>query len=295
MLGIVEADAPPVARGKFVQALGPLFAAEGEAPVHALGHLIGLDFADSPHLQELVADEQRLRERAFDAASLALRRLADIRLATVVLVVDDLHWADAGSLDFARHLLAHNRDMPLLAVFLTRPALFDREPGWAAGDIAHRRIDIRPLDTDDSRELATGLLQRIADVPDALRTIVTGGSDGNPFYMEELVKMLVDDGVIVVDGEGWRVLPERLRAAKVPGSLAGVLQARLDALPGRERLALQQAAVVGHVFWIEALAAVDANAPAAVSALLRRQLVLPRDHRTGEAIGEYVFQHQLMQ
>ena len=216
-----------------------------------------------------------------------MRRLADIRLATVVLVVDDLHWADDGSLDFARHLLAHNRDMPLLAVFLTRPALFDREPGWAAGDIAHRRIDIRPLDTDDSRELAEGLLQRIADVPDALRTIVTGGSDGNPFYMEELVKMLVDDGVIVVDGEGWRVLPERLLGGQgAVGRWQECCRRAWTRCQGGSDSHCSRRLSSDTCSGIEALAAVDA-APAAVPALLRRQLVLPRDHRTGEAVSTF--------
>jgi class 3 adenylate cyclase/tetratricopeptide (TPR) repeat protein len=294
-LGIAEDEAPDAARDKFVRSLAPLFAAEGEAPVHALGHLIGFDFASSQHLQDLLTDEQQLRERAFEAGSLALRRLAEQRLATVVLVVDDLHWADEGSLDFARHLLAHNRDMPLLALFLTRPALYDRVPGWGAGDAAHRRIDVRPLDPADSHELAADLLQRIAEVPDALRAIVTGSAEGNPFYMEELVKMLIDDGVIVVEPEGWRVLADKLQTAKVPATLAGVLQARLDILPAPERVALQQAAIVGHVFWVEALAAVDAAAPAALPALQRRQLVEPREQRTGEASGEYVFHHQLLQ
>ncbi len=294
-LGIAEDEAPDAARAKFVQALAPLFSGEGEAPVHALGHLIGLDFAASPHLQDLLADEQRLRGRAFDAAVLALRRLAELRLATVVVVVDDLHWADEGSIEFAHHLLANARDLPLLALFLTRPALYERIPDWDAGDDAHRRIDIRPLDTAHRHELAADLLQRVADVPEALRAIVTGSADGNPFYMEELVKMLIDDGVIVVDGEGWRVLPEKLQAAKVPPTLAGVLQARLDALPAAERAALQQAAIVGHVFWIEALAAVDPAAPAALPALQRRQLVEPREQRSANASAEYAFHHVLLQ
>ena len=294
-LRIADGDGPEAARAKLVSGLAPLFADEGEAPVHALGHLIGLDFSASPHLQDLLTDEAKLRERAFGAASLALRRIAQSQLAAVVVVIDDLHWADDGSVDFARHLVAHNRDMPLLAVFLTRAAWFERDPAWGAADEAHRRIDVRPLDRGDSLELAESLLQRIRDVPDALRTIITGGAEGNPFYMEELVKMLIDDGVIVVDDQGWRVLHERLHAARVPATLTGVLQARLDALPPPERVALQQAAIVGHVFWDQALAAVDATAPDLLPALLRRQLLVPRDERPGAHGGEYAFQHQLLQ
>ena len=294
-LRIADSDSPEAARDKFVRGLAPLFGVEGETPMHALGHLIGLDFSASPHVQELLADEARLREVAFGAASLALRRIAETRMAAVVIVIDDLHWADAGSMELARHLLAHDRDLPLLCVFLTRPTLFERESGWAGGDAAHRRIDVRPLDKADSRELAESLLQRIRDVPEALRAIVTGGAEGNPFYMEELVKMLIDDGVIVVDGDGWRMLPERLLATKVPATLTGVLQVRLDALPAPERVALQQAAIVGHVFWERALAAVDPAAPGMLPALLHRHLVVPRDERPGADSGEYTFQHQLLQ
>ena len=267
-LRIADSDSPVVARDKFVRGLAPLFGAEGEAPMHALGHLVGMDFSASPHVQELLADETRLREVAFAAASLALRRIAETRMAAVVVVIDDLHWADSSSMEFARHLLAHNREMPLLCVFLTRPMLFEHEPGWADGDAAHQRIDVRPLDKADSHELAESLLQRIRDLPEALRAIVTGGAEGNPFYMEELVKMLIDDGVIVVDRECWRVLPERLLAVRVPSTLTGVLQARLDVLPSPERHALQQAAIVGHVFWDQALAAVDPAALGMLPALL---------------------------
>ena len=294
-LRIADNDSPEAARDRFVRGLAPLLAAEGEAPMHALGHLVGLDFSASPHVQELLADEARLREVAFAAASLALRRIAETRVAAVVIVIDDLHWADGGSLEFARHLLAHNRDMPLLCVFLTRPMLFEQEPCWVDGDAAHRRINVRPLEKADSHELAESLLQRIRDVPEALRAIVTGGAEGNPFYMEELVKMLIDDGVIVVDRECWHVLPERLLAVKVPSTLTGVLQARLDALPPAERHALQQAAIVGHVFWDQALAAVDPAAPGTLPALLHRHMVVPRDERLGVNSGEYAFQHQLLQ
>jgi len=92
--------------------------------------------------------------------------------------------------------------------------------------------------------------------------------------MEELVKMLIYDGVIVVEADEWRVLPDKLLEAHVPPTLTGVLQARIDALAPRERRALQQAAVVGHVFWDRALAAIDASAPE-VLPVLRKRLVWP--------------------
>ena len=107
--------------------------------------------------------------------------------------------------------------------------------------------------------------------------------------------MLIDDGVIVVDERGWRVLTERLLAAKVPATLTGVLQARIDSLPPAGRLALQQAAVVGHVFSQKALAAIDPAALEALPYLVHRRLVVPRDEGPDADGGEYAFQHQLLQ
>jgi tetratricopeptide (TPR) repeat protein len=107
--------------------------------------------------------------------------------------------------------------------------------------------------------------------------------------------MLIDDGVIIADPDGWRVLPERLMAVQVPPTLTGVLQARLDALPATERDALQQAAIVGHVFWDQALAAIDAAAAELLPALQRRGLIVPRQDLSGGGAGEYAFQHHLLQ
>ena len=287
---IGESDSGDAARQKLTARLAPLFSAEGELPVHLIGHLIGLDFSSSPHVQELLGDEARFKGRAFDACLLCLRRLGESR--PVVVVLDDLHWADAETLSFMRRLLDSNRDTPMLSLMMTRPALFEQHVDWVEGDIAHQRLDLMPLDKAFSHELAETLLQRMDDIPAALRAVIIDGAEGNPFYMEELVKMLIDDGVIEVDAESWRVLPDKLLTAKVPTTLTGVLQARLDALGARERTALQHAAVVGHVFWDQALAAIHDEAVEAIPLLMRKQLVVRRDAQADS--GEYAFQHHLL-
>jgi class 3 adenylate cyclase/tetratricopeptide (TPR) repeat protein len=291
-LQIDDSDNPEVARDKLMRGLAPMLPEPNEAGVHVLGHLIGLDFSASPHVERLLHDEAQMRARGFETAALCLRGIAAAKNAPVVVVFDDLHWADDGSIAFVRHLLVELRDMPLMCLVLARPTLFERVPGWAEGDALHRRIDIRPLDKADTGELAGELLQRIIDAPEALRDIVTASAEGNPFYMEELVKMLIDDGVIVVDPDGWRVLPEQLAQLRVPPTLAAVLQARLDTLDIGERTALQQAAIVGHVFGRQALGAIDPVAVEALPALLRRQLVTRRDAQGDE--GEFAFQHHLL-
>jgi len=291
-LDIGESDPAELARRKLIDGLAPLLADEGEAPVHRLGQLIGLDFSTSEHVQDLLGDERQLRDLAFAAAARCLRRLGENK--PVVVVLDDIHWSDVGSLDFMVYLLGENADTPLLGLMLARETLFEQRPDWCAGAPQHARLDLRPLDQGVSQELAAVLLQRVAEVPAALRELLTGGAEGNPFYMEELVKMLIDDGVIVADSDAWHIPPDKLLAAKVPPTLTGVLQARLDALAPRERLALQQAAVVGHVFWDQALAAISPAAVDALPALLHKQLIARHDVAEFDDACEYAFHHHLL-
>ena len=146
---IAESDSGEAARLKLIERLAPLFREEGEAPIHLIGHLIGLDFSTSPHVQDLLGNEERLKDLAFDACLLCLRRLGETR--PVVVVLDDLHWADAQTLAFMRRLLEANRDTPLLTLIMTRPTVFEQQADWVGEDIAHKRLDLKPLDKEVSQ------------------------------------------------------------------------------------------------------------------------------------------------
>ena len=145
------------------------------------------------------------------------------------------------------------RDLPLFILCLTRSTLFERRPLWGSGRSDHLRIDLAPLSKRGTRELIEALLGRLETVPTALRDLLASSAEGNPYFVEELIGMLIDDGVIVTDSEPWRVSADKLLDVRVPSTLAGVLQARIDSLPPAEKAALQQASVIGHVFWDEAL------------------------------------------
>ena len=318
---IADSDSMEAAKRKLEDGIVPLFAAadgsdreraHAQAQAHLLGHLIGLDFAASPHVKGILQDGRQIRNRAFHAAAQMFRRIAlpgagaglgpgsgpvpEAAATPIVLLLDDLHWADDGSLDFLAFLFAANRDLPMLVLGLTRPELFERRaewPGVAAADGA-QRIELAPLDTGLSRALADELLQRLPEVPFVLRELITSGAEGNPFYMEELVKMLVEEGAIVTGADGWHVNPDKLLAAHVPTTLTGVLQARLDAVKPAEKLALQQAAVIGFVFWDQALAAIDAHATEALPEVARRALVIPRPDAGVDGVREFTFNHQIL-
>ena len=294
---IGDDDSLETARRKMEEGIAPLFVGDDGAEIaeghaHLLGHLIGIEWRDSRHLKGILDDPRQIRNRAFHAAAQLFRRIGAADGTPVVLQLDDLHWADNESLDFLAYLAEIDRDVPLLIVACCRPTLFERRASWCAERV-HRRIDLQPLGRDMSRLLVSELLKKLPEVPVALRELVTGGAEGNPFYMEELVKMLIDQGAIET-GESWKVNAERLMLTQVPATLTGVLQARLDGLPALERLTLQQASVIGSVFWDRALIALDDNARQTLPALVRRELALPRADSANDDLREYAFKHQIL-
>ena len=140
------------------------------------------------------------------------------------------------------------------------------------------------------------------EVPTKLTELIVGQAEDNPYYMEELVRRLVDDGVIAVDSSvasthdlpRWTLRKERLQNLRLPTTLVGLLQARLDALPAGGRLAARQASVIGHVFWGDALQAVDAKAPQALPALQRAAFVRANETSDFEGTTERQFDHHLL-
>ena len=301
-LQIADSDSMALARQKFEHGLTPLFAAQdgdemAQAHIHLLGHLIGIDFADSPHVKGIAEDGRQIRNRGFHAAAHMLRCVAAQDKAPILLLLDDLHYADEGSLDFLNYLTQVNRDQALLIVVMTRPTHF-KWGAHATSTVDMRLIVLDALDKSSSRQLVNELLKKLPQVPAALRELIIGGAEGNPFYMEELVKMLVDEGAIVVGADNWTVNPEKLLATQVPPTLTGVLQARLDRLRPDERQALQKASVIGFVFWDQALAALDPAAVALLPALVRHELVVVHQDSALESgvagLREYAFSHQIL-
>jgi predicted ATPase len=129
-------------------------------------------------------------------------------------------------------------------------------------------LELLPLNPQDSLALVDEILQKLADSPAALREMVVKNADGNPFYLEELVKMLIDDGVIQVgeaseedEAHTWRMDPNRLAVLRLPSTLAGVLQARFESLPA-EAPGAASASVIGRTFWGQALSYVSAQTTA---------------------------------
>ncbi|MCX2862067.1 AAA family ATPase [Paucibacter sp. PLA-PC-4] len=294
---VQDGDPLALAQAKLADGLAPLFGERADEQTALLGQLIGLDYRASPFIAGILQDGRQLRARGLHAW-IEFLRLSCARLpppAVLVLMLDDLHWADEGSLDAIGHLSAAGSELPLLMLCAARPELLERRPGWAEAWPACTRLALAPLDLTDRQTLACALLRQLGEPAGAaaqqLQQLLIERTDGNPFHMEALLQMLVDQGVLDASAAPWRLSCEGLQ---VPTTLVGVLQARLDALLMPQRRALQQASVIGAVFWDEALAALDGHAPQALGALSQRGLVLPQDGGAFADAMEFAFRHHLL-
>ena len=291
---IQDSDSLEQAKAKLARGLAPVFGARAEEQTALLGQLIGLDYRDSPHVAGILGDGKQLRGRAFHAGSEYFRGLTTGDGGPLLMLLDDLQWADEGSLDFIEYFARSGAELPVFVLCAARPALYERRPGWGGAPVQGQRIALAALGAASRDALADALLERIDDPPAVLRELLTSGADGNPFYMEELTLMLIDDGVIVPGPLRWQVVPDKLLNTHVPTTLTGVLQARIDALPPAEKRALQHASVIGPLFWDEALAQLNPVAPQALPALDRRQLVFGHATSAFERTGEFAFSHHLL-
>jgi predicted ATPase/class 3 adenylate cyclase len=292
---ILESDNAAAALEKFRAGMGGILPPE---KADLIGHWIGFDFSNSPAVQKLagISGFGRLAQAYLGNY---LRAVA-VRQPTL-LFLDDLHWADDSSLDLIDHLAATMPRSQLLLVGLTRPHLFERQPGWGQRLTCCSRLDLKLLSLQDSCALVDEILKKVDVVPDSLRGLVVGSAEGNPYYLEELLKMMLDAGVIEPkpgESDRWRVNLERLEATRIPPTLTGILQARLDSLPRSERELLQCAAVVGRVFWDAAVSDVLAGERRQVRTILEaiggREMISWQEHSAFAGAQQYAFKHTLL-
>jgi class 3 adenylate cyclase len=285
--GILETDPAELAQAKLDQGVADLIAEDGEAAWVAghLRRLVGLAAAG-----EVAGDR---RAEAFAAWRRFWEALAE--RGPAVLVVEDLHWADDGLLDFLDHLADWAADVPLLVVCTARPELLSRRPSWAGGKLNATTVALSPLGPEDTARLVAALLGQ-ALLPAELQTALLSRAGGNPLFAEEYVRMLADRGFMQEVGGTWRL--ERTDELPLPESVQGIIAARLDALAPEEKTLLQDAAVVGKVGWLGALATLGDVEPAALErplhALERRDLLRRERRSTVAGERQYAFRHVLV-
>ncbi|MFT4264037.1 MAG: AAA family ATPase [Nocardioides sp.] len=250
----------------------------GESPEvvrHALSETMG-DAPDTDHVADLLlpllgaSDAPGSHERTFWAVRRLLEELA--RSRPLVLVLDDLHWAEPTLLELLELVRAEITDLPLLLVCGARPELLEEHPGWGEGS---RLVALDPFDGHQTRQRMEAMLG--AGVPDSLVAAVTDWSGGNPLFVEEIVAHLLEEGKIEQGEEGWELGGDP-SGVRMPPTVSALLAARLDRLPGPERELLQRASVIGLSFTTAeatTLAGGAADVPHTLTSLARRDLLHP--------------------
>jgi len=218
---------------------------------------------------------------------------AYVQSGPAIWVIEDLHWAGGPAVEMLGQI-ARRTDGPLLIVATARPEFAEEHPDFGPGGPDAIAISLRPLSDTQSSDLVDRLLA-VADLPEALRAEIVGKADGNPFYVEEILQRLIDEGGLVRDGDRWRAT-ESIGSVQIPDSVHALLAARIDALQPAERRVMQEAAVVGRIFWAAALeGSIDSDELASsLAGLERRGLVLVRPTTMLAGQTEYLFKHALV-
>jgi class 3 adenylate cyclase/tetratricopeptide (TPR) repeat protein len=285
--GILDTDPAEEAEAKLARAVGDLLGDQSEAAWVSglLGPLVGVGGAAEPG--------EGSRSEGFAAWRRFLEALAE--QAPMVLVIEDLHWADELLLDFLDHLVDWAADVPLLVVATARPELLARQPGWGGGKPNSTTVSLAPLSDADTARLVAGLLGQ-ALLPAEVQAALLTRAGGNPLFAEEYVRMLADRGHLRKVAGTWRL--EQVGELPLPETVQGIIAARLDALHVEEKELLQAAAVLGKVGWLGALADLTGAQTEEVERRLhileRRELV--RRERRSQVAGErqYAFRHVLI-
>jgi predicted ATPase len=270
--GILESDSPEEAERKLAEAVAGLQSEDPEQLLEGLRPLLGLGSA---------GEASGERSERFAAWRAFLEALAEQR--PTVLVFEDLHWADDDLLDFVDHLVDWSTEVALLVVCTARPELLERRAGWGGGKPNALTISISPLSDDDTARLLGSLLERSV-LPAEVQESLLARAGGNPLYAEQFARLLAEAG------------PDK--ELSLPENVQGIIAARLDGLSAAEKQLLQDAAVLGKVFWLGAACAVAGidrdEGEARLHALERKEFVRRERRSSVGGEEEYGFRHVLV-
>ena len=237
--GIFDSDSA----AESLEKLRAAFGGDSESAVQAAAWTIGLDTGN------IEVESDVVRRRLHDHWT---RYLATAAAAgPVLLVIEDIHWASTEMLDLIERLAARLEDAPVMILCSSRPELLESRRSWGAGLPNATTVSLTPLRAEQARLLLAELLE-LGRMPDDALERILARAEGNPFYIEEILRMLIDRGAIERAGSGWRST-DLLADMPIPDSVHGVIAARIDLLDAPSRDALRRCSVIGRRFWPDAV------------------------------------------
>lgn len=260
--GISETDDADAALAKLRAAVGD--DSQADLIARRLATMVGL------------SEEAAPSEEMFWAARKLLENIA--RGSKLIVAFDDIHWAEPTFLDLIEHFAEWTRNAPILLIAMARPELLDERKAWGGGLMNTTSILLEPLSADESRAVVAQIMGNV-EVPQEVSEQVVTAAEGNPLFVEEMISMLVEDGTLAREGKRWRLTSSATKIA-VPPTISALVAARLDHLQREERQVLEYAAVMGKVFWSEAVAhlageGTSVTVEPSLMSLVRKDLIRP--------------------
>ncbi len=235
-------------------AMQNLFADEMKEVYPFLGHLLGVKLEEDMAARVKYLDGPALQAKYVAAYKRFLQKCAES--SPLIIICEDIHWADPSSVELLSQVNPIVAEAPVVFGFITRP---DKDvPGWKlvtnAREIAGAgmtELHLAPLSEKDSQELVTNLLE-IESLPENVRQLILAKAEGNPFFVEEVIRMLIDRGNLARQDGQW-IVAKPINTIDIPDTLQGVLIARIDRLPDDAKRVLQIASVIGRKFQVKVL------------------------------------------
>jgi DNA-binding SARP family transcriptional activator/tetratricopeptide (TPR) repeat protein len=231
-----------------------------------------------------------------DEGFAAVRIFFDVLAADgpLVVVFDDVHWGEETFLDLVEHLADWSRGAALLLVCVARPELLEARPSWGGGKLNATSALLEPLSQDESAKLLANLVGE-ATLAEEVQQRIADAAEGNPLFVEEMLSMLIDEGVLVREDGRWSAVRD-LATFPVPPTIQALLAARLDQLSSDERTALEAAAVEGKVFHASSVTELSGrhDHAAALASLVRKELVRPERRPVFAGERSYRFRHLMI-
>ncbi|MEM8529694.1 MAG: tetratricopeptide repeat protein [Chloroflexota bacterium] len=273
-------DLPPTAEHKIMVVVTRYLGESATAVAKVISSCLGYTVFSQESIAPATYEEPIERHWVWNALTQFLLSYASH--TPLVLTIDDLQWADEASLAFLTQFIVIPHTVPIYLVVAARPNLPEQAAIWQQPLDHLQQHHLQHLTQEASYRLAAELLRPAQGIPPNLITILTERAEGHPLYLAALIQMLMADGIIDTSTNEWEIRPQSLTRLRVPATLSAVIQARLDTLHTTERQLLEQAAVVGRVFWDTVLAAIESSSKSQSSEAIE----LPHVHSQLKALEE---------
>ncbi|MCX5744019.1 MAG: tetratricopeptide repeat protein [Proteobacteria bacterium] len=247
-------DADELARMRFTAEVKQVMGNEQSAELlYLLGSLVGIVYPPTPFIRAILENPKQTAE----LARTALRRFIEIDAThgPLVFVLDDMQWADGETLSLISELAGALVGSAVVLLVAARPEMLVHSGDWGVGAIDHTRIDLRNLEPDDAEQMFANLLAKCSEIPDETTQTAVEMTGGNPAFLEQLVRLYLDNGTIDTSQPRWFLDPDKAAETELPISIDEAIEARIAALEVEERELLEKAAVFGNVFWVSAVVA----------------------------------------